>query len=48
MTILDESFTVGMSVGFVLVLLGSVLATRPSPAPASLPLARSEPVRATE
>ncbi len=28
-TILDESFTVGMGVGFVLVLLGSVLATRP-------------------
>jgi drug/metabolite transporter (DMT)-like permease len=29
-TILDESFTVGMGIGFVLVLLGSVLATRPS------------------
>jgi len=29
-TILDESFTVGMGVGFVLVLLGSVLATRPA------------------
>ena len=28
--ILDEHFTVGMGVGFVLVLLGSVLATRSS------------------
>ena len=29
-TILDEDFTVGMGVGFVLVLAGSVLATRPA------------------
>jgi drug/metabolite transporter (DMT)-like permease len=29
-TILSESFTVGMGVGFVLVLLGSLLATRPA------------------
>jgi drug/metabolite transporter (DMT)-like permease len=28
-TILDEAFTVGMAVGFVLVLAGSFLATRP-------------------
>jgi drug/metabolite transporter (DMT)-like permease len=46
--ILDESFTVGMSVGLVRSLLGSVRARRPSPAPAPVPLARSEPVRATE
>jgi drug/metabolite transporter (DMT)-like permease len=30
-TILDERFTVAMGIGFVLVLAGSVLATRPSP-----------------
>jgi drug/metabolite transporter (DMT)-like permease len=33
-TILDEHFTVGMGLGFVLVLAGSVLATRPTAAPA--------------
>jgi drug/metabolite transporter (DMT)-like permease len=27
--VLDEAFTVGMAVGFVLVLAGSILATRP-------------------
>jgi drug/metabolite transporter (DMT)-like permease len=32
--ILGESFTAGMGIGFVLVLVGSVLATRPSAAPA--------------
>jgi drug/metabolite transporter (DMT)-like permease len=32
-TILSESFTVGMGIGFVLVLIGSVLATRPARAP---------------
>ncbi len=31
-TILDEHFTLGMGVGFVLVLAGSVLATRPTTA----------------
>ncbi len=36
-TILDESFTVGMGVGFVLVLLGSVLATRPGGARSAEP-----------
>jgi drug/metabolite transporter (DMT)-like permease len=34
--VLDEDFTVGMAVGFVLVLAGSVLATRPS-RPRSMP-----------
>jgi len=33
-TILGEHFTVGMGLGFVLVLAGSVLATRPTAAPA--------------
>jgi len=33
-TILGENFTVGMGLGFVLVLAGSVLATRPTAAPA--------------
>jgi drug/metabolite transporter (DMT)-like permease len=33
-TILGERFTVGMGLGFVLVLAGSVLATRPTAAPA--------------
>ena len=37
--VLDEAFTVGMGIGFVLVLAGSVLATRPGrePAPAASP-----------
>ena len=34
-TVLDERFTLGMAVGFVLVLAGSVLATRPSKLPGS-------------
>jgi len=38
-TLLDERFTLGMAVGFVLVLLGSVLATRPSGAPGCPPTA---------
>ena len=32
--VLGETFTVAMGIGFVLVILGSALATRPSPAPA--------------
>jgi drug/metabolite transporter (DMT)-like permease len=31
--VLDERFTLGMALGFVLVLAGSVLATRPAPVP---------------
>ncbi|HEY8192356.1 MAG TPA: DMT family transporter [Gaiellaceae bacterium] len=38
-TLLDERFTLGMAVGFVLVLLGSVLATRPSGASGCSPTA---------
>ncbi len=37
--ILDERFTTGMAIGFVLVLTGSVLATRHG----SRPVARAEP-----
>ena len=39
-TILGEAFTVGMAVGFALVLAGSVLATRPTrpSKPGALPL----------
>ena len=33
-TIIDEHFTFGIALGFVLVLAGSVLATRPTAAPA--------------
>jgi drug/metabolite transporter (DMT)-like permease len=36
--ILDERFTVGMAVGFVLVLAGSVLATRHGGAPIERPV----------
>jgi drug/metabolite transporter (DMT)-like permease len=43
-TILGEHFTVGMGLGFVLVLAGSVLATRPTAAPAP-PEAALESVR---
>jgi drug/metabolite transporter (DMT)-like permease len=42
--ILDEHFTVGMGVGFVLVLVGSVLATRPSTATAPTQVSALEPV----
>jgi drug/metabolite transporter (DMT)-like permease len=41
-TILDEAFTLGMGVGFVLVLVGSFLATRPGASRQPLP-ARLEP-----
>jgi drug/metabolite transporter (DMT)-like permease len=45
--VLGESFTVGMAVGFPLVLLGSVLATRPAqaavPGPAAAPVTTSRP-----
>ena len=44
--ILGESFTLGMGIGFALVLAGSVLATRPAPR-AGAPQAR-EPELATE
>jgi drug/metabolite transporter (DMT)-like permease len=33
--VLDEHFTLGMGIGFALVLLGSALATRPAPRPAT-------------
>jgi drug/metabolite transporter (DMT)-like permease len=47
-TILDESFTLGMGVGFVLVLVGSVLATRPPVGPRrSETEAEPEPVAAS-
>jgi drug/metabolite transporter (DMT)-like permease len=36
--ILDEHFTVGMGVGFALVLVGSALATRPRVRPDQLPI----------
>jgi drug/metabolite transporter (DMT)-like permease len=42
--ILDEHFTVGMGVGFVLVLVGSVLATRPSTATRPTQVSALEPV----
>jgi len=35
--LLDEKLTIGMAVGFVLVIIGSVLATRRSPRPAAAP-----------
>jgi drug/metabolite transporter (DMT)-like permease len=43
--ILDERFTVGMGVGFLLVLAGSVLATRPSPATKPTHVSALEPVQ---
>jgi len=43
--ILDEHFTVGMGVGFVLVLAGSVLATRPSAAMRPTHVSALEPVQ---
>jgi drug/metabolite transporter (DMT)-like permease len=43
--VLDESFTAGMAVGFVLVLVGSVLATRPARDEARAAVADMEPVR---
>jgi drug/metabolite transporter (DMT)-like permease len=43
--ILDEHFTVGMGVGFVLVLAGSVLATRPSAATRPTHVSALEPVQ---
>ena len=44
-TILDESFTFGMGLGFLLILAGSVLATRPSGrAPFSVAACEAEPV----
>ena len=43
--VLDEAFTVGMGVGFVLVLVGSLLATRPAREPASPALADLTPAR---
>ena len=43
--VLNESFTAGMAVGFVLVLAGSVLATRPGRETASPVAAGLEPVR---
>ena len=47
-TILGESFTVGMGVGFVLVLAGSILATRPhAEVPARRPELRGEALAAT-
>jgi drug/metabolite transporter (DMT)-like permease len=42
--ILGEDFTVGMGVGFVLVLVGSLLATRPSAATAPTQVSAFEPV----
>ena len=39
--ILDEAFTVATAVGFALILLGSVLATRRSPAPTEPAAARA-------
>ncbi len=47
-TVLSESFTVGMGGGFVLVLLGSVLATRARREPAAVPAPLGEALRATE
>ncbi len=41
--VLDERFTVGMGVGFALVLVGSVLATRPRHSPASSNAAALDP-----
>jgi drug/metabolite transporter (DMT)-like permease len=43
--VLDESFTAGMAVGFVLVLVGSALATRPARDAARAAVADLEPVR---
>jgi drug/metabolite transporter (DMT)-like permease len=43
--ILGEDFTVGMGVGFVLVLVGSVLATRPSRTTDSKYVSSFEPAR---
>jgi drug/metabolite transporter (DMT)-like permease len=43
--ILDEHFTLGMGVGFVLVLAGSVLATRPSAATKPTHVSALEPVQ---
>ncbi|HUY73105.1 MAG TPA: DMT family transporter [Candidatus Dormibacteraeota bacterium] len=42
-TVLRESFTFGMALGFVLVIAGSVLATRRRPRPASAPERTAEP-----
>ena len=43
--ILDEDFTLGMGIGFVLVLAGSVLATRarPEPEPSRTPALEAAP-----
>jgi drug/metabolite transporter (DMT)-like permease len=43
--VLDEAFTAGMGVGFVLVLLGSLLATRPARDAARAAVADLEPMR---
>jgi hypothetical protein len=40
--VLSERFTVGMAIGFALVLAGSVLATRATPAGVAEPVAASE------
>ena len=41
-TVLSERFTVGMAIGFALVLAGSVLATRATPPVVAEPVAASE------
>jgi len=43
--VLHESFTLGMGLGFVLVLAGSILATRKAGAPAAAAGAIPEPRR---
>jgi drug/metabolite transporter (DMT)-like permease len=41
--VLGETFTVGMAAGFVLVILGSTLATRPARAAGAAPIASPAP-----
>jgi drug/metabolite transporter (DMT)-like permease len=46
--ILDETLTAGMGIGFVLVLAGSVLATRHGSAPAEREAARDQPYASSD